>query len=217
MFRALAYIYVPILVLVCAISNGLVAQKYNHFVAKFSILEKNTLKDSTSLVYGHISYDLKKNETVYTLTFPQKEVWNFRDSTLTRSGIDSVKTRKEYMDLGKLSIYQKLLTHQLEDFGLEEAGFKMKEMDEIGTKIIIEWEPPKVAASFLDRVITEVENNKLQAVAFIDIDEKPINRTYYQDYIKVNNISVPTRVKSYFKAEKQELFRILNFSEIEIY
>lgn len=191
-------------------------QKYTEFSANFSILEKNTLRDSSSLVHGTVTYNLQRNETIYNLTFPEQKIWSFKDSILTVSGIDTVYSQKEFSNLNQLTIFQNILTQKLNDYGLKDAGYMMSEVNEIGDKVVVQWNPPNLASKFLNRVITEVENQNLTAVAFVDIDEKPINRTYFDKYIKHKDISIPTEIKSYFKADKEEIFRILIFSNVEI-
>lgn len=193
------------------------SQKYSHYNAKFSLIEKSTLSDTSSLIHGDVAYNLSNNETLYTIKFPEKKKWHFVDSTLTISSDTSVLRKKEFAEINQLTIFKNILTNNIQDFDLAENGFEMQSMNKDNGTIRVTWLPPPTASTFLEHVITESKDNLLQAVAFIDIDGKAINRTYYQDYISIKNVMVPLKIKSIFKAKTEEKYRILSFTDVEIY
>jgi hypothetical protein len=60
-----------------SVQLNLSAQKYSSFKAAFSLIEKNTLKDTSSLVHGDVTYELTSDQTDYYVIFPSEEIWSF--------------------------------------------------------------------------------------------------------------------------------------------
>jgi len=200
-----------------SISISASAQKYVNLNAQFSLIEKNTLKDTSVLVHGDISYNLTNNETKYTVSFPMEETWHFQDSTVTIVNAEQEITRKELAEINQLTIFNKILTFNLKDFGLKESGFTIDEVEESDDSIIVKWTPPEASQPFLDYVITEVTDQYLESVLFYDVDGKAINKTYYEDYDLIKGVPVPRVMKSHFKAQEEEIFKVLILSNVEIY
>jgi len=199
---------------ICLYSN---AQKYVNLSAEFSLIEKNTLKDTSVLVHGDITYNLTDNETKYAVSFPEAETWHFQDSTLTIVNANKKITKKEFSEINQLTIFNKILTYQLQDFGLKESGFTIDEVEELDDSVIAKWKPPVAAQTYLDYVITEVVDQKLVSALFYDVDGKAINKTYYEDYALINGVPVPKVMKSHFKAQEEEIFKVLILSNVEIF
>jgi hypothetical protein len=135
--------------------------------------------------------------------------------TITRG--QEIKTKNGKAEINQLTIFNKILTTSLKDFGLKESGFSIDDIEEDDNSIIITWTPPEAAQPFLEYVVTEVKDNLLRSVLFYDVDGKAINKTFYDDYAMINGLPVPHKIKSHFKAQKEEIFKILSFSDVQIY
>lgn len=196
--------------------SSIQAQKFSKISSEFSILEKNTLKDTSFLVVGSLSYDLNKDETIYKVSFPEKKIWEFRDSTLTV--YDSLYKLERVDTIGlvnELSVFKKILKDELSDFGLVEAGFQIADVQKADDAVLFRWKPPS-QIEFIKEILSKKESDNLTGLIVVDEDGKEINKTFYQDYIYVKDIPVPTRIKSHFKAEKEQIFKEIQFRNVEI-
>jgi len=192
------------------------AQKFSRISSDFSILEKNTLKDTSFLVVGSLSYDLNEDHTIYDVTFPEKKIWEFRDSTLTV--YDSLYKLERIDTIGlvsELSVFKKILKDELSDFGLDQAGFKIADVHKADNSVLFRWTPP-AQIDFIKEILSKKENDNLTGLIVIDEYGKEINKTFYQDYQYIKDIPVPTRIKSHFVADKEQIFKEIQFRNVEI-
>ncbi len=192
------------------------AQKFSTIEADFSIMEKHTLKDTSFLIVGSVSYDINDDRTTYEVSFPEKKIWEFRDSTLTV--YDSLYKLEKVDTIGlvnELSIFKKILKDDLSDFGLIKAGFQIADVQKSSSSIIFTWKPPS-QVKFIKEIISKKDDNNLTGLIVIDEDGKEINKTFYEDYLYIKDIPVPTRIKSHFKGDKEQVFKELQFRNVEI-
>ncbi len=194
-------------------------QKYNRLQADFSILEKNTLKDSSYIVIGKIDYDLFTDISKYQITFPQKTTWIFQDSTITT--YDSLMVIQRIDTIGakfnEFTIFRNILMDKMNDFGLVEAGFSIDQIEKVEESTIYQWKPPDGQFEFINYIVTEQQDEKLKGLIIVDQDDKSINKTYYEDYINIQELSIPQQIKLHFIADQEEIFKVINFRDVQIF
>lgn len=192
------------------------AQKFSTLSSDFSILEKNTLKDSAYLVKGKLHYDLTKDLTVYALDFPSKKTWEFKDSILTVFDSSLQIVRKDTVgNISEMSMFKKILTNDLHDFGLKSGGFTIDNVERAGNSVIFVWKPP-AHISFIEQIISQEIDRKLTGIIFVDEKGKEFNKTFYEDYLVVNTVDVPTRIKSHFTGQEEQIFKEIQLRNVEI-
>jgi len=192
------------------------AQKFSKIYSDFSILEKHTGKDTSFLVIGKLLYDLYENKTTYDVSFPEKKTWEFQDSLLTV--YDSLSQVEKIDTVGlvsEFSIFGKILKEDLANFGLEEVGFTVTEVERVANSVIVRWHPPSVM-EFIEEIILKKDDGNLTGLIIIDEHGVEINKTFYHDYAYIKDIPVPTKIKSHFVSEEKEIFKELQFRNILI-
>ncbi len=192
------------------------AQKFSNFEAEFSILEKNTLIDSSYIVVGNLTYDLYEDLAVYSVKFPSPGYYEFRDSV--RIIYDSLHTEIKRDTVGMMNetfVFKKILSNQLSDFDLKSAGFTIKDVSKQEDSVVFEYEPPE-HMTFIDDVYLQKIDNKISGIIFIDENGKQFNKTFYEDYIYEKNIAVPTRIKSQYIGQEQHVFKELQLRNVKI-
>ncbi len=201
-----------------AACHSLLGQKYSRLQAAFSIIEKNTLTDSSFIVIGTVDYDLFSDISKYSITFPTETTWIFQDSTITSydaemniTDIDTVGTA-----FNEYTVFRKILLDELTDFGLVEAGFEISEVEKVDESIIYQWIPPEGQFDFIKYIVTEQVEEKLTGLIIIDENDKSINETYYEDYHLVNDLSIPQKIKLHFTGEEEEIFKTISFRDVKI-
>ena len=113
-------------------------------------------------------------------------------------------------------IFKSILEYDSQDFGLKEAGFSIISVNEYKDGVVLEWAPPEQMKEFMLKVISQMENNLLQSIIFIDVEGKAFNKTYYEDYKYINNLPVPSKISSHYTAQKEEIFKVISFKNVEI-
>jgi len=193
------------------------AQKYTQFKSDFTIVEKE-VGDSTksSILIGEVYYNAETNETKYNIKFPEVGQWHFMDSTLLVSQQDTSFSVRRSNEINSQSIFKNMLSSTSNDFGLEEQGYVIKHIDKKDQQVFIEWQPPAAAKDFLSTVVTKVKNNDLLAVIFYTADEKVLNTTYFEDYLMINGVQVPSRIKSHFSTTTSKMYKVISFENVEI-
>lgn len=205
-----------IFILACCLSNALNAQKYHLFQAGFSIKEKRTGTEKSTLMMGKVSYDNHQNKAEYFLSFPQKERWVIQDSTLHKYVGDSLVTTKVLGQVNDFIMFKNILEYKDNDFGLSSAGFVITSVQESDEELIMEWEPPSAFKSFLKKVITHVKDNLLMGIVFYDIEEKEINKTFYENYQIIKDLPVPMKIVSQYSGNEQQLYKSITFDNVVV-
>lgn len=197
-------------------ASNLGAQKFSNFKADFSILEKNTLIDSSYLVVGDLTYDLFDDKAVYSVRFPNTVYYEFTDSV--RIVYDSLHSELKRDTIGMMNetfVFKKILTNKLSDFDLKAAGFTIKDVTNNDSSVIFEYDPPD-HMTFISTVYLQKIENQISGIIFIDEDGVQFNKTFYEEYVYVNNIAVPTKIKSQYIGQEQQVFKELQLRNIQI-
>lgn len=192
------------------------AQKFSTISSDFSILEKDTKKDTSFVVVGKLTYDLDEDHTIYEVKFPEKRTWEFVDSVLVvYDSLEQVVRRDTIGLVNELSVFKKILKNELNDFGLEEAGFTISDVQKAETSVVMKWQPPS-QIEFIKEIISRKDDNNLTGLIVIDEHGKQISKTFYEDYIYVKDIPVPTTIKSQMTGKEQIIFKELQFRNVQI-
>lgn len=192
------------------------AQKFGTFTADFSILEKNTVLDTSYVIVGNLEYNLYEDRTLYSVTFPEKKFWEFQDSILTvKDSLGDCLSTDTVGQISEYSLFKRVLTGNMGDFGLLQAGFTIEDVERADNSVIYQWKAP-AQAEFIDKVISKKTDDLLDGVIFVDENGKEFNKTFYEDYVFINNVPVPSKIKSHFTGVETEIFKELSFRNIDI-
>jgi hypothetical protein len=201
------------LVLACFV---IYSQKYQHFYADFSIKQKSTKEDKYNLIVGNIDFDNKLNKAIYNIHFPQKEKWIIQDSFVYKYKNDTLTQTSKVGIVNDYLFFKQIIEHKDNDFGLTQYGFMSVAVEETEDHISMEWEPPSQFKTFLKKAYTQVKDNLLTGVIFIDNNGVEINKTYYDNYEIVNDLPVPMKISSHYIAEKEELFKTITLRKVRL-
>ncbi len=190
--------------------------EFFRFKSDFSIKEKQTGKDQGRLITGTIYYDKNLDKTVYDIRFPELEQWLVRDTFMYRMKSDSLVSQLMVPPVGEFSLFNMILSQQLNDFGLAKVGYAPGEVHQDGNQVIARWLPPEHLKAYLGEVTMALENKRLSAVAFFDKDKKLVSKFYFQDYTVENGLPVPGKIYQIFYREAGEFVRIMTLKNITI-
>jgi hypothetical protein len=185
LFRFLLFLFV--------LPNFLVGQHYFRLKADFSIKEKFH-DGKMSLSRGSLYYDKVNDKLVYKLTFPEKELWVFKDTLFYRFVNKEFKSKQMVPFNPAATMFNNLLNNTMHNYGLEKSLYKIEKVEKDGDLVITTWRPDKRVAKAFGKVITSKKDNKLHGVAFYTPQNELIKKQFYKDYVKVAGIDVPTDV-----------------------
>ena len=208
---------ITILMLLAFGANILTAQtEFYRFKSDFSIKEKESGKDQGRLITGAIYYDKNLHKTVYNIRFPEPEQWLVRDTFMYRMKADTLVSQQMVPPVGEFSIFNMMLSQQLNDFGLSKVGYTPGDVQQNGNQVIAQWLPPEQLKSYLGPVSLAQEQKRLSAAAFYDKDQKLVSKFYFQDYSVQNGLAVPGKIYQIFYRPEGEFVRIMTLKNIQI-
>lgn len=196
---------------------GLSAQSdFYRFKSDFSIKEKDVGKEQGRLIMGTIYYDRFARKTAYHIRFPEPEQWLVRDTFMFRMQADTLVTQQIVPPVSEFSIFNMILSQQLNDFGLAKVGYTPGEVSQEGNQVISQWLPPEQFKAQLGPVAIAQENKRLSAVAFYNEQNKLISKFYFQEYTLVEGLPVPGKVYQIYYREEGEFVRLLTLKNAVI-
>jgi len=208
--------FILLMLLALSANTSKAQSEFYRFKSDFSIKEKETGKDQGRLITGSIYYDKNLHKTVYDIRFPEPEQWLVRDTFMYRMKGDSLVSQQMVPPVGEFSIFNMILSQQLNDFGLAKVGYTPGDVQQDGNQVISQWLPPVQLKTFLGPVSMAQENKRLTAAAFYDKDQKLVSKFYFKDYIVQNGLPIPGKIYQIFYREAGEFVRIMTLKNIII-
>ncbi|MFN4122106.1 MAG: hypothetical protein ACK4GL_02240 [Flavobacteriales bacterium] len=173
--------------------NYLIGQHYFRLKADFSIKEK-FYDGKMSLSRGSVYFDKVHDKLVYKISFPEKELWVFKDTTFYRFVDNTLKSKQMVPFNPAATMFSNLLNKSMHNFGLEKSLYKIEKVEKEGDLVITTWKPDQKVSKMFGKVITSKKNNQLYGVAFYTTQNELIKKQFFKEYIKVAGIEFPTDV-----------------------
>ncbi|MFZ1751283.1 MAG: hypothetical protein WAU01_13860 [Saprospiraceae bacterium] len=186
------------------------------FSASFTIKQKNTSGQPSSLTKGSVSVRNSDKNIKFDIVFPKREHWEINDSILTKTIGDSITIKTNIGKFDDLSIFNELLTLYKNDYGLKDAGFVISTVSSDTSETVVTWTPPKTFATFISKAITIISSNTLSSVTFFDVDNIEISSTFFTNYKVIRGLPIPSRITSKTQSKKETIYKSIEFDEIHI-
>ncbi len=169
-----------------------------------------------SLTVGRLFYDKNIKQIVYELSFPEKETWVQKDTTLYKIANSKI-TEKQQIPAGiDFSIYNLALNGNLADYGLKKTRFKIAKVEKSEGAVLSTWEPTEESKKFLGDIIVSNTNQQLNGIVFKNSKGEVASRQFFRNYIKVKGLLFPMEVikETYINGQKE--YEITTFKNILI-
>jgi hypothetical protein len=196
-------------------SAALVAQQNYRFKANVTIKDKKP-DGKFNLTKGTLYYDLNTRKAVYEVTFPEKAIIIITDTayiSLKDGKRTSTKSFKEFLDF---SIFNLCLTGKLDYYGLKESPFTITKTEKEDSMIINTWSPPPQLKKSKGIIKVSTVNKKLFGVILYDVKGVVLSKQFFENYISVKNLPMPTKIVSFFFIGNQKSTQITEFKNIII-
>lgn len=168
-----------------------------------------------SLILGRAYYDKSRNQMVYDIRFPEKEVWVIKDTTIYTHKDDHVIQSRSIDQYNQSTVFHKILEGQLNNYGLQGSVFSIEDISRDDEMVITEWKP-RAEFERLGTIFTSTVNGMLHGVVFKNHEGNIIGRQLFKDYTVVSGLNVPTEIIQAFYRDEQEEYQIFSFSNIKI-
>ncbi len=179
------------------------AQMHYRVEVDFTIKEKSETKEQ--LIVGKVFFDKRTKSLLYDISFPDKEIWLIRDTTMYVIRNNKVITKSSAHGLVDFSVYNLLLNGSLSFFGLDKSPYKLTNTEKVNNMLITNWLPPDYAKTKLGMVKLAQTEKKLTGLINYNIKGEIISKQFFNNYIVVSGTDVPTEIIQFnYLPHKQE-------------
>lgn len=180
------------------------------------VMKVKTSSGQQQLTVGKVFYDKNVNQIVYDISFPEKEIWLQKDTTLYRIVDSKVLGQQSIPTMLEFSIFSLVLNGHLADYGLKNTRFSIKKVERIDNSVISTWEPPKELKVIFGDVLLSNVNQQLNGIVFKSSSGAIISRQFFRNYTRVKGVSFPLEIiKEIYVADKKNI-EVTTFNNILI-
>jgi hypothetical protein len=202
-------------VILCILFSVSARSQY-YFRIECDISIKNKIEGGEgALVLGRAYYDKNRDQLVYDIRFPEKEVWVVKDTTIYILKDNEVTTSQNISQYNQSTVFHKILEGQLNNYGLQGSVFSIESIVREDEMVVTTW-IPRTEAKQLGTILTSTLNDVLYGVVFKNFEGAIIGRQLFRNYTVVSGLNVPTEIIQVFYRDEQEEYQVFSFSNIKI-
>lgn len=169
------------------------------------------------LVKGKFYYTLSSELLVYSLTFPNHQVFVGSDTTIRIYKNGKLVNTQKTPNLGVSSVYHLALAQELKNFGLLKSGFTIEKVQKDGKKVITTWKPPSGLEKKLGQIIMLTEDKRLSGLVFKDLNGKIIKKQFFKKYVFLDGVTFPLEVLEItFSADNKPIYRQTEYKNVKV-
>ncbi len=146
------------------------------------------------LTKGTVYYDKNFKELIYDITFPEKEKWVSRDTSLFKIRQDTLFERVTIPSINEFTVFHLSLNAGLSDYGLKNSIYRIHKVEKKDDRILSWWYIPEQVSSVLDYVVLAKKENRLESVVMVKENEKIISRQFFRDYTQLGAFEFPQQI-----------------------
>ena len=198
-------------------SSFYVSAQTNHRIeGTFSTKQKVRGEEESSLISGRFYYDINQGNLLYKLTFPEPQIWLFKDTTLYIVENKKISKKLPSPVPKQFNFFQLLLSGDLNYYGLKDSPYKIDDVKKDGDLVITVWTPPKEVKSKMGNVAISTKDKKLYGVIFYKPDGSILRKQLFSKYEFIKGVNIPTRVIDIFYKDDKEIIQESNYTKILI-
>ncbi|HHH52942.1 MAG TPA: hypothetical protein ENK91_04735 [Bacteroidetes bacterium] len=191
------------------------SQDYYRFKSDF-VIKSKTPEGKQQLTVGKVYYDKNIKKIIFDITFPEKEIWVQKDTTLYKIVNNSIVEEQNTPNIAEFTIYHLILNGNLTDYGLKNTKFKITDVEKAGKSIISTWEPPEELKDKIGPILMQNTNQQLTGIVFKNPEGEIISRQFIRNYLQIKGLSVPQEIINEVHIEGKKYYEITDFSNTVI-
>lgn len=215
MTRTVIRIFTVFLFLVL-FQQAVFSQDYFRIKADFTVKISNS--DGTrNLTRGVVYYDKNIRELIYDISFPEKETWVSRDTSLLKIRDGKVYEKMSIPSINEFTIFHLALNSMLNEFGLKNSPFKIQKVEKKGDLTLSYWNIPEQASTLMDFVVVARKGNRLESVVIMADEQKVLSKQFFRNYTKVKAFEFPTQiVQILYDSQNRENYQLTEFKNLVV-
>jgi hypothetical protein len=206
------------IVLTCALLLGAIAaygQQYNRIHADFSVKVKNA-SGGQSLTIGQVFYDRNNKQIIYYVTFPDHEMWVTSDTLVFQFRDGKLISRTATFSMAEFTVFHLALNSRLQDFGLRNTRYSVKDIAREGDMVITTWMPPEKARESLGNIMVSVKNKQLFGVVFQDPKGVVMRKQFFEEYQVFSGLSFPGKIVEINTTNGIDSYQVTTYKNIVV-
>jgi hypothetical protein len=204
----------PGIVLLILLSSTVLGQSFYRIESDISIKNK-TQGGQGSLTLGKVYYDRTLQKLVYSITFPEHEIWVIKDTLTYVFRENKLVEKNPVIPFTRETVFHKCLEGTLNDFGLKGSVYQIDKVEKDGDMVITTWKPPS-KLSQIGKIITSTVSNSLHGVVIMNPNEDILSKQIYKNYMVISGLKVPTEIIQIMYKDGSELYQVITLSNIQI-
>ncbi len=206
-------ISIILILFICA--NNLYAQEFYRFSAEYSVKYQDANKKQ-ALKIGKVFYDINEKQIVMKNGFPIREIIVFNETSVYKIRNKEVFSKNKLIAPIEFSIFHLALKSELENYGLQKAGYLLDTIKEDRGLIISIWSPPTKYKDFFGNIVVSTKNKQLFGIAFFDKNENLKSKHLFRDFKEINGFTFPTQVIRIKYENNKKIFEKTTYKKITI-
>ena len=192
------------------------SQDYFRIRADFTVKISNS--DGTrNLTRGVVYYDKNIKELIYDISFPEKETWVSRDTSLLKIRDGKVYDKMSIPSINEFTIFHLALNSMLNDFGLKNSPFKIQKVEKKGDLTLSYWNIPEQASTLMDFVVVARKGNRLESVVIMADENKVLSKQFFRNYTRVRAFEFPSQiVQALYDTQNRENYQSTEFKNLVV-
>ena len=156
---------------------------------------------------GTAYYDKSTKRLTYKISFPEKEVWVFKDTTMYVFKNGKFFTKKKSIMIPEFSIFHLALSNNLADYGLKNTAFKVDKIEKDKGMVITSYKPSGKMSLGIGKIMLSSVDKKLNGVIFYAPNNELTSKIFYKDYINSKGLAFPTTVTQFTYVKGENISR----------
>lgn len=203
------------LIIFCFFLPGqLFGQFFFRMEGEFSIKQKNGYFQN--LTIGRFYYDRNTRKLVYKVQFPEPEIYVAFDTAMFRFKDGVLLTKERIPEIVTFSLFHLVLSQELPSYGLGTSSYRPEKTEKEKDLILTTWIPPESLRGKYGKIITALRNNVLYGTVFYTPKGELVSKQFFEDYINVSGLMVPSRIIRITLREKNEIYEEIKLKNIKL-
>jgi hypothetical protein len=197
-------------------STHMNAQQFYRIRAEYTVKYKDT-RGNQVLQMGATFYDSNNKILVIKNGFPVREILAQKDTSIYQIRNEKLVGKSRAYALVDLSIFHMALTVQLNNYGLDKAGYHLENVKSDKGLILTKWAPPEKTKDYLGKILVSTKEKQLYSIVFLDTDEKIIAKHIFRDYKNIDGFVFPREVlRITYENNEETSYKLTSYKNVRV-
>ncbi len=188
-----------------------------YFRIESDISIKTKINDeSSNLTIGKAYYNRPHEKLVYSIRFPENEIWLIEDSLMYTIVDNNLIRKQSIIPLLQYTIFNLVLEGKLSDFGLEKSQYKISKVETDKDLIITTWTSPSHLKKQYGHIVTSTKNKDLYGVVIFDPSGNILSKQLFKKYKQIEGIRFPEEIIQVVYSDGKESYQLITFKNVQI-